>query len=93
MDAAEPNDAKHDGLSININAPCTNQIVDGDYFEVHVHLVGRDAEEQRVDEFKQEISEDRGVHTPADLRADTLEILIPKAVRIARQIRVQNAGH
>lgn len=48
MDAAESNETKHDGLSININAPCTNRIASGDYIEVNVYLPS-DTPETAVD--------------------------------------------
>lgn len=76
MDSAKPDDLEHEGLSININSPCTNRIVGRDYIEVHLHL---------GDENGVEKSEDR---ENAGLNHDeVVERLVPKAVSIARNIQ------
>jgi hypothetical protein len=81
MDAADYDDTKHDGLSININAPCTNVILPGDHIEVRIHIGGRPSAGRQVNDDGEEAS------NAAEFHGDTVEILVPKAVRIARQIR------
>lgn len=85
MDAAGP-DETHDGLSININAPCTNRIAGRDYIEVNIHLGGRPENSHGSQGTNQSLSEeDESVVRDAD--TDAVEVLVPRALRIARQFR------
>jgi hypothetical protein len=84
MDAAEPTETKYDGLSININAPCTNRIAGRDYIEVNIHLGGDRQAREESDEASHKEQQPSEIR---DLGCDAVEILVPKAVRIARQMR------
>jgi hypothetical protein len=91
MDAAESNETKHDGLSININAPCTNQIYSGDHIEVHIHAGERFNSDraQSGEDASSEATDESSIET-AGLASNVLEIIIPRALRIARSIRTSN---
>jgi hypothetical protein len=87
MDAAEFDEAKHDGLSININAPCTNEIVSGDHIEVHIHFGDRPECDYETENGDSKASSAERTPEIRDLGRDALKVLMPRAVSIARQIR------
>jgi hypothetical protein len=82
MDTAGPNEKKHDGLSININAQCNNHIYSGDHIEVHIHRGGGPSGDLRVQDERDETRAES-----AALGSDRVEIIVPQAMRIVRQIR------
>jgi hypothetical protein len=89
MSIAEPDETKGQeippGISISINAPCTNRIAGGDYIEVNIHLGGdRDREELHHAADPGGDESEPATHTRL---SDTLELIVPQAVRIARQFR------
>lgn len=87
MDAAEPKGTRQDGFSININAPCTNRIAGRDYFEVNIHLGGRSEDPHDLQGKDHASSGEEEIAEAHDLGSDTVEVLVPRALRIARQIR------
>ena len=86
MDAAEPDETKQDGLSININAPCTNRIAGRDYIEVNLYIGGRGSSPGG-----RASGEDASIESNSaeaqEVTTATVEVLVPQAVRIAQRIR------
>jgi hypothetical protein len=83
MDSAETTEANHERLSINIHAPCNNRIYSGDHIEVHIHSgvpSTRERESQENDGSSESIE-------TAELPPGLVEVLVPKALRIAHTIR------
>jgi hypothetical protein len=81
MDAAEYDDIKHDGLLININAPCNNHIYSGDHIEVHIHS-GGNANGELAEEAREETCANS-----VNIGSDRVDVIVPRAMRIVRQIR------
>ena len=53
MNAAEPFETRtleDPGFSINILAPCNNQIFSGDHIEVHIHIDGQGKQSTSADD-------------------------------------------
>lgn len=93
MDASESTETRNEGLSININAPCNNKIAGRDYIEVNIHLNGRPKGDHAAQDQERGSSSDEETIETGDLATGTMEVLVPKALRIARQIRtVESSG-
>jgi hypothetical protein len=84
MDSAETTETKDDKLSINIHAPCNNQIYGGDHIEVHIHRDGSDRERRPDD--GPDAPEEIDVSTATASRGE-IDVMVPKALRIVRKIR------
>lgn len=88
MDAAEPEDeTTQDEFSKNASAPCISRRAGRDYFEMHIHLGGRSEGNRDSRGKDRESSSEEELADLGDLGTDTVEVLVPRALRIARQIR------